>query len=36
MKNSIPINKSAQIVERLEKFDPLSRNISDFNEELRL
>lgn len=30
------INKSAQIVARLEEFDPNSKNVKNFNDELRL
>jgi hypothetical protein len=36
IKNSRPVNKSAMIVDRLEKFNPKSTNISNYNDELRL
>jgi hypothetical protein len=34
--NSMPINKSAEIVDRLAEFDPKSRQVQNYNEELRL
>ena len=35
-KNVTVVNKSAQIVERLNKFDPTSRDAKNYNDELRL
>jgi hypothetical protein len=34
--NITEVNKSAQIVERLSKFDPTSSDAQNYNDELRL